>query len=117
LPLLVELETWLRDQRNKPSRSSNVLKPINYMLKRRDGFVRFIDDGRICLTKNTRPSGACAPSMRKAEAEQIEAQALADATSAQRTVNDSGASTRDRRRRRSCGRGEKSARPISSRGA
>jgi Transposase IS66 family len=30
-PLLVELEAWLRDQRNKLSRSSNVLKPINYM--------------------------------------------------------------------------------------
>jgi transposase len=52
LPLLVELETWLREQRNKLSRSSNVLKPINYMLKRWDGFARFIDDGRICLTNN-----------------------------------------------------------------
>ena len=29
LPLLVELETWLREQRNKLSCSSNVLKPIN----------------------------------------------------------------------------------------
>jgi transposase len=52
LPLLVELETWLREQRNKLSRSSNVLKPINYMLKRWDGFARFINDGRICLTNN-----------------------------------------------------------------
>ena len=52
LPLLVELETWLREERNKLSRSSNVLKPINYMLKRWDGFARFIDDGRICLTNN-----------------------------------------------------------------
>ncbi|MCK1479939.1 hypothetical protein IVB27_35710 [Bradyrhizobium sp. 197] len=29
LPLLFELEIWLREQRNKLSRPSNVLKPIN----------------------------------------------------------------------------------------
>jgi transposase len=52
LPLLVELENWLREQRNKLSRSSNVLKPINYMLKRWDGFARFTEDGRICTTNN-----------------------------------------------------------------
>ena len=52
LPLLVELETWLREQRNKLSRSSNVLKPINYMLNRWDGFARFTEDGRICMTNN-----------------------------------------------------------------
>ena len=52
LPLLVELETWLREQRDKLSRSSNVLKPINYMLSRWDGFARFTADGRICMTNN-----------------------------------------------------------------
>jgi transposase len=52
LPLLAELETWLREQRNKLSRSSNVLKPINYMLNRWDGFARFTEDGRICMTNN-----------------------------------------------------------------
>ena len=52
LPRLAELETWLREQRNKLSRSSNVLKPINYMLNRWDGFARFTEDGRICLTNN-----------------------------------------------------------------
>jgi Transposase IS66 family len=51
-PLLVELETWLREQRNKLSRSSNVLKPINYMLNRWAGFARFTEDGRICMTNN-----------------------------------------------------------------
>ena len=51
-PLLLELEAWLRDQRNKLSRSSNVLKPINYMLNRWDGFARFTQDGRICATNN-----------------------------------------------------------------
>jgi transposase len=52
LPLLIELEAWLREQRNKLSRSSNVLKPIYYMLNRWDGFARFTEDGRICLTNN-----------------------------------------------------------------
>jgi transposase len=52
VPLLVELEVWLRDQRNKLSRSSNVLKPINYMLNRWDGFARFTQDGKICMTNN-----------------------------------------------------------------
>ena len=51
-PLLEELESWLRKQRDKLSRSSAVLKPINYMLNRWDGFARFVDDGRICLTNN-----------------------------------------------------------------
>jgi hypothetical protein len=34
------------------SRSASVAEPIDYMLKRWDRFVRFIDDGRICLTNN-----------------------------------------------------------------
>jgi transposase len=51
-PLLTELEGWLRAQRSKLSRSSAVLKPIDYMLKRWSDFARFVDDGRICLTNN-----------------------------------------------------------------
>jgi transposase len=51
-PLLTELEAWLRAERAKLSRSSNVIKPIDYMLKRWDGFARFVHDGRICLTNN-----------------------------------------------------------------
>jgi transposase len=51
-PLLSELETWLRAERAKLSRSSSVIKPIDYMLKRWDGFARFVHDGRICLTNN-----------------------------------------------------------------
>jgi hypothetical protein len=34
------------------SKHSDVAKAMNYMLKRWDGFARFIDDGRICLTNN-----------------------------------------------------------------
>ncbi|WP_342363427.1 IS66 family transposase [Terrarubrum flagellatum] len=51
-PLLAELETWLREQRGRLSRSSGVIKPIDYMLHRWDGFARFVHDGRICLTNN-----------------------------------------------------------------
>jgi transposase len=46
------LETWLREQRARLSNSSTVAKPIDYMLRRRDSFARFIDDGRIRLTNN-----------------------------------------------------------------
>ena len=50
--LLTELEAWLRTERTKLSRSSLVLKPIDYLLKRWDGFARFAQDGRICMTNN-----------------------------------------------------------------
>lgn len=51
-PLLDELEEWLRTERASLSRSSPVAEPIDYMLKRWEGFARFLDDGRICLTNN-----------------------------------------------------------------
>ena len=51
-PLLADLESWLREQRAKLSRSSAVTKPIDYLLKRWGDFTRFTEDGRICLTNN-----------------------------------------------------------------
>jgi hypothetical protein len=51
-PLLAELETWLREQRSRMSRSASVAGPIDYMLKRWDWFAHFIADGRVCLTNN-----------------------------------------------------------------
>jgi len=51
-PLLAELEAWLREARAPLSRSAAVAKPIDYLLKRWDGFARFLQDGRICLTNN-----------------------------------------------------------------
>jgi transposase len=51
-PLLDDLKTWLTTERACLSRSSSVLQPIDYLLKRWDGFARFIDDGRICLSNN-----------------------------------------------------------------
>ncbi|WP_407114618.1 IS66 family transposase [Bradyrhizobium sp. LMG 9283] len=51
-PLLDDMHDWLLRERESLSRSAEVLKPMNYMLKRWDDFVRFLDDGRICLTNN-----------------------------------------------------------------
>ncbi|MGX1350878.1 transposase [Bradyrhizobium elkanii] len=51
-PLLDDLHDWLLRERETLSRSSEVLKPMNYMLRRWDDFSRFLDDGRICLSNN-----------------------------------------------------------------
>jgi transposase len=51
-PLVSDLESWMRAQRTKLSRHSDVGKAMDYMLKRWDTFTRFLDDGRICLTNN-----------------------------------------------------------------
>lgn len=51
-PRVAELETWLREQRSRLSRSSAVAEPIDYLLRRWPGFTHFLEDGRICLTNN-----------------------------------------------------------------
>jgi transposase len=51
-PLVADLEVWMRAQRAKLSRHSDVGKAMDYMLKRWATFTRFLDDGRICLTNN-----------------------------------------------------------------
>lgn len=51
-PSFMALEAWLREQRTRLSSSSAAAKPIDYMLRRWDPFASFVDDGRICLTKN-----------------------------------------------------------------
>jgi transposase len=51
-PLVSDLETWMRAERAKLSRHSDVAKAMNYMLNRWDTFTRFLHDGRICLTNN-----------------------------------------------------------------
>jgi len=52
-PLFDDMHEWLKRERATLSKSSEVIEPIDYMLKRWDGFARFLDDGRICLTNNT----------------------------------------------------------------
>jgi transposase len=51
-PLFEDMHEWLKRERASLSRLSEVIGPIDYMLKRWDGFARFLDDGRICLTNN-----------------------------------------------------------------
>jgi len=56
-PLVANLETWMREQRAKLSRSNDVAKAMDYMLKRWIAFTRFLDDGRICLSNNAAERG------------------------------------------------------------
>ncbi|MEO0823812.1 MAG: IS66 family transposase [Pseudomonadota bacterium] len=51
-PLVAGLETWMRTDRERLSRHADVAKAMDYMLKRWDGFVRFLEDGRVCLANN-----------------------------------------------------------------
>jgi transposase len=56
-PLVANLEAWMRQQRAKLSRGSDVAKAMDYMLKRWIAFTRFLDDGRICLSNNAAERG------------------------------------------------------------
>ena len=51
-PLVRELIDWMSSERAKLSRHNEVAKAFDYMLKRIDAFIRFLDDGRICLSNN-----------------------------------------------------------------
>jgi transposase len=51
-PLVFALEEWMRAERARLSRHSDVAKAMDYMLKRWSAFARFLDDGHICLTNN-----------------------------------------------------------------
>lgn len=51
-PLFDDMHEWLKKERATLSRSSEVAEPIDYMLKRWEGFALFLEDGRVCLTNN-----------------------------------------------------------------
>jgi transposase len=51
-PLVADLEIWMRGERGKLSGHAAVAKAMDYMLRRWPAFVRFLNDGRICLTNN-----------------------------------------------------------------
>ena len=59
VPLIAELEAWMRAERVRLSRHAETAKAIDYMLKRWPAFTRFLDDGRICLSNNA-AERACA---------------------------------------------------------
>ncbi|NDV89506.1 IS66 family transposase [Aurantimonas aggregata] len=52
IPVLADLEDWMRTERARLSRHAPVAKAMDYMLTRWEGFVHFTADGRICLTNN-----------------------------------------------------------------
>ncbi|SCB51057.1 IS66 C-terminal element [Rhizobium lusitanum] len=51
-PLFEDMHVWLQQERATLSRSSDLVKAMDYMLKRWEGFAHFLEDGRICLTNN-----------------------------------------------------------------
>ncbi|CAH0356899.1 IS66 family transposase IS66 [Sphingobium sp. CECT 9361] len=51
-PLVADLEEWMRNNRSKLSKNSDVAEAMDYMLKAWPAFTAFLDDGRICLTNN-----------------------------------------------------------------
>ena len=56
-PLVDDLEAWMRQERSKLPRRSDVAKAMDYMLKRWTAFSRFLDDGRICMSNNAAERG------------------------------------------------------------
>jgi transposase len=52
VPLVLDLETWMRAERARLSRHAEAARAMDYMLKRWAAFTRFLDDGRICLSNN-----------------------------------------------------------------
>ena len=50
--LVIQLESWLREQRARVSRNSEIGKAIDYSLKRWSVLTRFLDDGRLCMSNN-----------------------------------------------------------------
>jgi transposase len=66
-PLMTELHVWLEEQVAKLSRSHDLTKAINYMLRRWAAFSRFLDDGRVCISNNAAERALrCVPLGRKA---------------------------------------------------
>ena len=51
-PLVAELEAWMRENRSRLSKNSDVAEAMDYMLKAWPAFTAFLADGRICLSNN-----------------------------------------------------------------
>ncbi len=66
-PLMEDLHSWLQDQLAKLSRSHDLAKACQYMLRRWPAFTRFLDGGRVCLSNNAAERALrCVPLGRKA---------------------------------------------------
>jgi transposase len=51
-PLIVSLESFLREQRARLSPKHDLAKAMSYILNRWGAFTRFLNDGRVCLSNN-----------------------------------------------------------------
>lgn len=51
-PILAELEAWVAETRQQLTSSHHIVKAINYLKRRWPSFIRFLDDGRVCLSNN-----------------------------------------------------------------
>jgi transposase len=51
-PLVMELESWLRERRARVSKNSDTGKAIDYSLKRWTALTRFLNNGRLCMSNN-----------------------------------------------------------------
>ena len=56
-PLVDDLQLYMREEAAKLSRGHDLVKAIQYMLKRWHAFTLFLDDGRVCLTNNAAERG------------------------------------------------------------
>ncbi len=66
-PLMDDLHSWLQAQLAKLSRSHDLAKACQYMLRRWPAFTRFLNDGRVCLSNNAAERALrCVPLGRKA---------------------------------------------------
>ena len=56
-PIVADLHSRMIDERRELSGGNDVVKAMDYMLKRWTVFARFLDDGRVCLTNNAAERG------------------------------------------------------------
>ena len=56
-PLVEDLHVYMREQAARLSRGHDLVKAINYILKRWAAFTLFLDDGRVCLSNNAAERG------------------------------------------------------------
>lgn len=57
LPLAGDLQVYMREQAARLSRGHDLVKAINYLLKRWPAFTLFLEDGRVCLSNNAAERG------------------------------------------------------------
>ena len=56
-PLVDDLQVYMREQVARLSRGHDLVKAVNYMLKRWPAFTLFLEDGRVCLSNNAAERG------------------------------------------------------------